>query len=73
MPSRILLWTDTPAAYIDAIAAADLSSLRCLRSIVRRVPVTLAVGNTVVRYAEPYGFAHARYLFIAVRFRRAVG
>jgi phosphoglycerate dehydrogenase-like enzyme len=26
MPSRILLWTDTPAAYLDAIAAADLSS-----------------------------------------------
>src|ERR1700745_3364746 len=26
MPSRILLWTDTPAAYLDAIAMADLSS-----------------------------------------------
>ncbi len=26
MPTRVLLWTDTPAAYLDAIAAADLTS-----------------------------------------------
>jgi hypothetical protein len=26
MSARILLWTDTPAAYLDAIATADLSS-----------------------------------------------
>jgi phosphoglycerate dehydrogenase-like enzyme len=26
MPTRVLLWTDTPAAYLDAIAAAELTS-----------------------------------------------
>jgi phosphoglycerate dehydrogenase-like enzyme len=26
MPTRVLLWTDTPAAYLDAIAAADLTN-----------------------------------------------
>jgi hypothetical protein len=26
MSARILLWTDTPTAYLDAIATADLSS-----------------------------------------------
>ena len=26
MPTRVLLWTDTPAAYLDAIASADLNS-----------------------------------------------
>jgi len=26
MSTRVLLWTDTPAAYLDAIAAADLTS-----------------------------------------------
>jgi phosphoglycerate dehydrogenase-like enzyme len=26
MPTRVLLWTDTPAAYVDAITAANLNS-----------------------------------------------
>ena len=34
MPTRILLWTDTPAAYLDAIAAADLTS----RVVVEALP-----------------------------------
>ncbi len=42
MPSRILLWTDTPAAYLDAIAAADLSSRVIVEAISRKDTPTQA-------------------------------
>jgi phosphoglycerate dehydrogenase-like enzyme len=42
MPSRILLWTDTPAAYLDAIAAADLSSRVIVEAMARKDSPTQA-------------------------------
>jgi phosphoglycerate dehydrogenase-like enzyme len=42
MPSRILLWTDTPAAYLDAIAAADLSSRVTVEAMSRKDAPTQA-------------------------------
>jgi hypothetical protein len=42
MPSRILLWTDTPAAYLDAIAAADLSSRVIVEAMSRKEMPTQA-------------------------------
>ncbi len=36
MSTRILLWTDTPAAYLDAIAAADLTSRVKVEALARK-------------------------------------
>ena len=42
MPTRVLLWTDTPAAYLDAIAAADLTSRVTVEALTRKDPPTQA-------------------------------
>jgi phosphoglycerate dehydrogenase-like enzyme len=42
MPSRILLWTDTPAAYLDAIAVADLTSRVTVEALPRKDTPTQA-------------------------------
>lgn len=42
MPTRILLWTDTPAAYLDAIAAADLTSRVVVEALPRKDAPTQA-------------------------------
>jgi phosphoglycerate dehydrogenase-like enzyme len=36
MSTRVLLWTDTPTAYLDAIAAADLSSRVKVEALARK-------------------------------------
>jgi phosphoglycerate dehydrogenase-like enzyme len=36
MSTRVLLWTDTPAAYLDAIATADLSSRVKVEALARK-------------------------------------
>ena len=36
MPTRILLWTDNPGPYIDAIAAADLTSRVTVEALARK-------------------------------------
>src|SRR5690348_8667031 len=36
MPTRILLWTDGPGPYIDAIAAADLTSRVTVEALARK-------------------------------------
>jgi hypothetical protein len=36
MPTRVLLWTDTPAAYLDAIAAAGLSGRVTVETLARK-------------------------------------
>jgi phosphoglycerate dehydrogenase-like enzyme len=36
MPTRVLLWTDTPGAYLDAIAAADLTSRVAVEALPRK-------------------------------------
>ena len=36
MSTRVLLWTDTPGAYLDAIAAADLSSRVNVEALARK-------------------------------------
>jgi phosphoglycerate dehydrogenase-like enzyme len=41
-PARVLLWTDTPAAYLDAIAAADLSSRVAVDALPRKDSPTQA-------------------------------
>lgn len=41
-PARILLWTDTPAAYLDAIAAADLASRVTVEALSRKDTPTQA-------------------------------
>jgi phosphoglycerate dehydrogenase-like enzyme len=41
-PTRILLWTDTPAAYLDAIAAADLTSRVAIDALPRKDAPTQA-------------------------------
>jgi phosphoglycerate dehydrogenase-like enzyme len=41
-PTRILLWTDTPAAYLDAIAAADLTSRVAIDALARKDTPTQA-------------------------------
>ena len=42
MPTRVLLWTDTPAAYLDAIAAADLTSRVTVEALPRKDTPTQA-------------------------------
>lgn len=42
MPTRILLWTDTPAAYLDAIAAADMTSSVTVEALPRNDTPTQA-------------------------------
>jgi phosphoglycerate dehydrogenase-like enzyme len=42
MPTRVLLWTDTPAAYLDAIAAADLTSRVTVEALARKEMPTQA-------------------------------
>lgn len=42
MPTRILLWTDTPAAYLDAIAAADMTSRVTVEALPRNDTPTQA-------------------------------
>src|SRR5579859_4696270 len=42
MPSRVLLWTDAPTAYLDAIAAADLSSRVMVEAMSRKDTPTQA-------------------------------
>jgi phosphoglycerate dehydrogenase-like enzyme len=41
-PARVLLWTDTPAAYLDAIAAADLTSRVAVEALPRKDTPTQA-------------------------------
>jgi phosphoglycerate dehydrogenase-like enzyme len=41
-PTRVLLWTDTPAAYLDAIAAADLTSRVAAEALPRKDTLTQA-------------------------------
>ncbi len=41
-PARVLLWTDTPAAYLDAIAAADLSGRVAVDALPRKDSPTQA-------------------------------
>lgn len=36
LPARVLLWTDSPATYLDAIAAADLSSRVAVEALPRK-------------------------------------
>jgi hypothetical protein len=35
-PAHILLWTDTPAAYLDSIAAADLATRVVVQTLPRK-------------------------------------
>jgi hypothetical protein len=35
LPTRVLLWTDTPGAYRDAIAAADLGGRVAVEALSR--------------------------------------
>src|SRR5277367_4964509 len=41
-PTRVLLWTDTPAAYLDAIAAADLTGRVTVEALPRNDTPTQA-------------------------------
>lgn len=41
-PTRVLLWTDTPAAYLDAIAAADLNGRITVEALSRNDTPTQA-------------------------------
>ena len=42
MPTRLLLWTDTPGPYCDAIAAADLNSRVAVEALARKDTPTQA-------------------------------
>ncbi len=57
-PTRLLLWTDTPARYLDAIAAADLSSRVAVEALRRKDTPTQAQRadtEAMLAWAAPPG------------------
>ena len=57
-PARVLLWTDTPAPYVDAIAAADLSSRVAVEALARNdrpSPAQLAGTEAMLAWGTPPG------------------